>query len=228
MAMKPRVARTAVSASRIGIPAATSAPNAMIRMISVIGTEMSPAFFRSSMKDAVTSFVRARVAELADEERGVSGRIAATSATTGSIWSPALSNSPRIWKSMIAERPSSEICAALVSPSGARRLITCSSPSSRAAVSSIAAANSGSLAVSVSLWMRTVSPAGCLKPASRIWSARLDSPAPPALPSAAFVPTTVPSMTASTTKASQPKTAVFQWPALQRPMRPAMFVGGVG
>src|SRR6187431_3332444 len=37
-----------------------------------------------------------------------------------------------------------------------------------------------------------------------------------------FVPTKVPTKIATMTKASQPKTAVFQWLALQRPMRAAM------
>src|SRR6266849_5507838 len=37
-----------------------------------------------------------------------------------------------------------------------------------------------------------------------------------------FVLRTLPIMTATTTNASQPKTAVFQWLALQRPMRAAM------
>ena len=42
------VASTAVRDSSSGIPAATRLPNAMIRMISVIGIESSPAFSRSS------------------------------------------------------------------------------------------------------------------------------------------------------------------------------------
>src|SRR6476659_6104197 len=37
-----------------------------------------------------------------------------------------------------------------------------------------------------------------------------------------FVPTTPPMASEATTNASQPKTAVFQWLALQRPMRAAM------
>ena len=37
-----------------------------------------------------------------------------------------------------------------------------------------------------------------------------------------LVPTKLPMKSAATTNASQPKTAVFQWLALQRPMRAAM------
>ena len=55
-ATMPSVARTAVRASRSGMPAATSAPKATTRMISVSGTENSPAFFRSSKKPASTAF----------------------------------------------------------------------------------------------------------------------------------------------------------------------------
>src|SRR5215218_5747380 len=45
--MTPSVAKTAVSASRSGMPAATSAPKTTSRMISVIGIESRPAFERS-------------------------------------------------------------------------------------------------------------------------------------------------------------------------------------
>ena len=70
--------------------------------------------------------------------------------------------------------------------------------------------NAGSLVLSDLLWMRTVSPAGCLKPASRILSARPDSPGPAVESSMSFVPTMPPSTKATTTKASQPNVAVFQ------------------
>src|SRR5919198_1121532 len=39
-----------------------------------------------------------------------------------------------------------------------------------------------------------------------------------------FVPTCMPTAKARMTKASQPKTAVFQWLALQRPIRAAMLL----
>ena len=51
-ATRPSVASTDVSPSRSGIPAATRAPKATKRMISVNGIENSPARFRSSLKDA--------------------------------------------------------------------------------------------------------------------------------------------------------------------------------
>ena len=52
------------------MPAATSAPKATTRMISVSGTENSPAFFRSSKKPASTAFP-VLVAERADVEVGM-------------------------------------------------------------------------------------------------------------------------------------------------------------
>ncbi len=51
-AVRPIVASTAVSPSSSGMPAATRAPNAITRMTSVIGSENSPAFFRSLPKDS--------------------------------------------------------------------------------------------------------------------------------------------------------------------------------
>ena len=47
---------TAVSASSSGIPAAKSAPNVMIRMISVIGRESVPALPRSLPYWSMTAF----------------------------------------------------------------------------------------------------------------------------------------------------------------------------
>ena len=62
--------------------------------------------------------------------------------------------------------------------------------------------------------MKTLSGAGCLKPSSRILSMRPDSPGPGAFGSMNFVPIATPRKTATTTNASQPNVAVFQWSAL--------------
>ena len=56
---------------------------------------------------------------------------------------------------------------------------------------------------------------------------RPDSPGPAVFGSSAFVPNAPPSPKATRTSAIQPKVAVFQWSALQRPMRAARLVGGV-
>ena len=54
-----------------------------------------------------------------------------------------------------------------------------------------------------------------------ILSAARDSPTFASFGSMLLVPTCMPTNTDRTTKASQPKTAVFQWLALQRPIRAA-------
>src|SRR5262245_14012904 len=94
-----------------------------------------------------------------------------------------------------------------------------------AMTSSIAAVKAGSVTRREGLWMRTASPAGCLKPASRILSIRPDSPGPGVFGSMVFVPARPPRTKARRTNASQPNVAVFQWSALQRPMRAATFLG---
>jgi len=61
----------------------------------------------------------------------------------------------------------------------------------------------------------------CGKPLLRIWSALRDWPTFASCMLMLFVPTALPIATAATTNASQPNTAVFQWLALQRPIRAA-------
>ena len=84
-----------------------------------------------------------------------------------------------------------------------------------------------SLIVSRLLWISTISVCGSgRKPAClRIWSALRASPTFASCMLAVFWPTTWPTATAAITKASQPKTAVFQWLALQRPMRAEVVAG---
>src|SRR5262245_34260500 len=88
-----------------------------------------------------------------------------------------------------------------------------------------AASNAGVPAVAVRLCINTFSAAGRLKPSCRIRSIRPDSPGPVVFGSGVFVPTMPPSPKATTTRSSQPKVAVFQWFALQRPMRAARLRG---
>ena len=91
----------------------------------------------------------------------------------------------------------------------------------RAAASFTTASNAGVPARTVALWMNTLSAARGLKPASRILSIRPDSPGPDVFGLGLFVPTMPPMPKATTTRASQPNVAVFQWFALQRPIRAA-------
>ena len=87
--------------------------------------------------------------------------------------------------------------------------------------SAIAAWKDGSSTVLLVLWIRTESPWGCLNPSASTALTWPDSPAPDLIGSSVFVPSALPIMNAATTNASQPKIAVFLWPALQRPIRAA-------
>ena len=64
--------------------------------------------------------------------------------------------------------------------------------------------------VSVSLWMSTLSPAGCTNSSWRSLSMRPDSPTPEVAGSILVVPLRMPAAKATTTKASQPKIAVLR------------------
>ena len=91
----------------------------------------------------------------------------------------------------------------------------------RAAASCTTASKAGVPARTFVLWMNRLSAARGLKPASRIRSIRPDSPGPDVFGLGFFVPIMPPMPKATTTRSSQPKVAVFQWFALQRPMRAA-------
>src|SRR5687767_3623225 len=97
-------------------------------------------------------------------------------------------------------------------------------PSRVFVTSSIAARNAGSSVVVVLDWTRTNSTCSSAffgKASSMILSAVRASPTFSSLSSRYLVPTAPPMTTAAITNASQPKVAVFQWLALQRPIRAA-------
>ena len=203
-----------MSASSSGIPAATSAPNAATRMISVSGIEYTPALFRSSANALSTPFAALAPPNSPTKNEGWAFPASPTLVSTGSSLSAAVSLSPLMSKS---------ISTAWRSPAifGACTFRTTATFDRRATTSSTAAAKAGVPVCSERFWIRTLSPAGCLKPASRILSIRPDSPGPLAFGSTFFIPIWSPRAKATTTSASQPKVAVFQWAALQRPMRAA-------
>ena len=107
--------------------------------------------------------------------------------------------------------------------SGERTFWTTSSFEILATTSSTAAVKAGSPAESEELWTSTLSAAGRLKPASRTRSIRPDSPGPAVFGSIVFVPARPPRAKATRTNANHPNVAVFQWSALQRPIRAARF-----
>ena len=76
---------TAVSASSSGSPAATSAPNATIRISSVIGSERNSAFLKSLSNALLSALSALRVAELLDPQlrvRALGAAVAASDAST--------------------------------------------------------------------------------------------------------------------------------------------------
>ncbi len=182
-------------------------------MISVSGIESAPAFARSFPYAVSTPFCALASPNSPIVKPGWARCAPATASRTGWILSAALVLSPRIWKST---------SAACRFPEIAPRRTCCATVSFETApiTSSITAAKATSPTRAERLSIRTLSCAGCLKPASRILSMRPDWPVP-ALASMFLVPTRPPSPKATTTKASQPKVAFFQWAALQRPIRAA-------
>ena len=150
---------------------------------------------------------------------------AATAATTGPTLSGALSISPRMSNPTSAECRSFETWSPLPGASGERTFRTSASRETRATTSFTAASKAGVPAVAVRLWTSTFSAAGRLNPSCRILSIRPDSPGPEVFGFGFFVPTAPPIPKATTTRASQPNVAVFQWLALQRPIRAARLRG---
>ena len=126
-----------------------------------------------------------------------------------------------------------DTCASYAGSSGERTSLIVWNGLIACRTSLTAARNAGSPIVCVLLCTSTISPIAsvCGKPASRrMWSPRWASPTFVSCWSMFFVPMFVPRTTAAMTNASQPKTAVFQWLALQRPMRAARlfdFASGV-
>src|SRR4051812_4099156 len=142
----------------------------------------------------------------------------------GSIRSSADFRTPFMSHSTRAVWPSFEICPSIDGSSGERTFLIDLNGVIDFKTSFTVARNAGSLIVAVLLWITTISVSApvCLKPASlRIWSPRWAWPTLAFCSSMFFVPAAVPMKTAAMTKASQPKTAVFQWLALQRPIRAA-------
>ena len=91
----------------------------------------------------------------------------------------------------------------------------------------IVARNAGSSTVFVFDWMTTSSPWPSLSrsnPASRIWLALPASPTAASFFSIICIGATIPIANEAITNASQPNVAVFQWLALQRPIRAAMLL----
>ena len=115
IATRPSAAMTAVIPIRSGRPAATSVPKVKMRMISVTGSESSPAFLRSSVMVSLMALAALAPPTSSTSRPGWSAWTAATAASAGSTRSLASVESPRTSKPTSAARPSAETSLSPVS-----------------------------------------------------------------------------------------------------------------
>ena len=209
----PRAASTAVIPISSGTPAATSVPNVIVRMISVIGSESSPAFLRSSVMTPLIALLALASPSCSMSSVGCAAWAAATAARVASTRSAASVESPAISKSTRAAWPSAD--TALSPVSGDLTFSTYGTFGRRSVTSATAAWNAGSLTVSSSLWMNTDSLIGRRPERSSATSARWDSPENWSTSEMFVVPIALPAMKTTTTKASQPQNAFLRCRPLQ-------------
>ena len=107
-AVSPKAVNTEVSPSSTGMPAASSAPKASSRMISVIGTDRNSAFWKSCLSLSSNRLPDEASPNCSTRRPGWSAATAFTAASIGTILSTAFSESPRMSKRMSAARPSCE------------------------------------------------------------------------------------------------------------------------
>ena len=105
--------------------------------------------------------------------------------------------SPEIWPKLSASRGDSTFAIAL-------------SEETPATTARTVLWKAGSEAVSVRLWIRTASPAGCLKSSYRILSIRPDSPGPEVSKTICFIGETMLTANRAIESASQPKIAFLR------------------
>ena len=115
---------TAVAPSSSGSPAATSAPNAISRITSVIGSERNSAFWKSSSNASPISFSADASPNSPITTSGCCFCSAATAASGASTASLAVSSSPGSSKLTSTERPSSETLPAFSGTSGLSTSLT--------------------------------------------------------------------------------------------------------
>ena len=148
-----------------------------------------------------------------------------TASRTGGTRFAAPSADPFSSNATSAAWPSLENCPPLPGASGERNPLTCGRDLSLATTAASSALKAGVELPIASLCTSTVSLACSLNPArSSISWARPAWPSDCSRLASLTVPTAFPATIATATNASHPKVAVFQWAALQRPARAAMFM----
>ena len=209
------MAATALAPSTSGSPAATTAPKAASRMISISTPEISSARLPSLVSWAAIAFIAETSPNCSTRTPGCAFWAAATAASGRSTSFSTCSSEPSSAKFTSTERPSAE-------RSGSSMSVTPSIFPSLVATSAAVAARRGSPAVV--LCTRTCSPDWSGKPAaSTMRSPRLDSPLPVADSSRSSRPTLPPATAARTTNAIHPRMAFRRCWALHLPMRAARF-----
>ena len=112
-ATRPIVASTAVIARRIGRLAATSAPNAINRIASVIGSEVTNARLKSLLIESLSCLLMLASPTCSTVKFGLAACAAAVAFSVAPTRLEAWSSSPAISKRSRAECPSAEIWPAL-------------------------------------------------------------------------------------------------------------------
>src|SRR3954471_1436066 len=233
---RPVVATKEVMPRNSGTPAATTAPNAIRRMISVPRVEIFCDFAWSARSCGPKAFCSDAWPSSATSSSGWAFWTAAVAASGASASVSSFSRSASvvglagIENVTSTERPSCEtVFARCAATSGLSMSLTPLMPWRRCTTSLTAAVTCGSSALIEPLpWIRTRSPASAGKPASSaITAPRLESPLPDATSLSWFCPTLPPITQARTTNRIQPRMAVFRCVALQWPARAArFFLGG--
>ena len=141
---------TAVAPSSSGSPAATSAPKAISRITSVIGSERNSAFWKSFSNASPISFSAEASPNSPITTSGCCFCSVATAASGASTASLAVSSSPGSWKLTSTERPSSETLPLFSGRSGFWTSLTPFVASSLVTTSSTAAVNFASPTLSPS------------------------------------------------------------------------------
>jgi hypothetical protein len=219
-ASRPIAPMNAVSARPTGRSAASSAPNATIRMPRVSGRESSDRREKSFSRLSPITLSPLAKPTWATYRSGCAFCTLATASITGATRSAAVSASPVMSNVTNAECLSAEMTAGC-------RFSTRPVPLTAAVTSATADWNAGAPLASRSLCTSTISPACSGNPAaSIIWSARRDSPLSYSLSEAETLPMRAISAVAATTNSSQPPIAVARCRALNWAIRAARLPGG--
>jgi hypothetical protein len=176
-AASPKVPNTPDRASRTGIPAATTAPNATSKMASVTGSDRYPARWRSCAMVPLSARLPLAVPNSSIKNPGLERARACTADWTGTTLPAASSELPAISNWTKAEWPSGETRLRPPEPSGDRTLVTSRRVPRRATTAAAAARKAGSRTVAAGLCTSTLSPAGWGNSRARMRSATPDSPA---------------------------------------------------